>query len=147
MTVARVSGRCSCGELGAGLGLQGGSVSGDVVELGLQRRQVDPVDVRRPVGWGGVGVPPGAGFGQPHRRPGVGVGRRQQQRRLDEGGGPAAGEGELDRGEQGVPRPASGRLAQGLSGREAALDEPVEVGDAAAGEDLLLPPRRRVRRS
>ena len=42
------------GELGAGLGLEGGSVFGDVVELGLQRGEVDVVESGRWVvrlGW------------------------------------------------------------------------------------------------
>ena len=32
------------GELGTGLGLQGGSVSGDVVELGFQRGKINVVE-------------------------------------------------------------------------------------------------------
>jgi hypothetical protein len=127
--------------VGLGLGLAG--------RVGVRRRRRvrpparpgRPRRVRALVWWCRVGVPPGAGFGQAHRGAGVGVGGDGQQRRLDEIRWPAAGEGELDRRHQGVAGPPPGRPVQCLPGVAAAFDQGVEVGDAAAGEDVLLPPQ------
>ena len=110
-SVVRVRGGSARRRVLCGLGLGG--------RVGVRRRRrVRPPTLSgqlRTVGrrewWCGVGVPPGAGFGQSHRGARVGIRRDGQQGRLDAGGWPAAGEGEPEGGVEGAgcPDPAPKR--------------------------------------
>jgi len=96
------------GELLAGCALHLDTKSAGVVELGLERREVD-LDGLVGVGFG-WGIPPGAGFGEPRRATGGRVDRDMEQGASRVLGGPTA-DGEIKRGEQVGREPSAERLA------------------------------------